>query len=517
MACKKSLRNEIGIDFNLQAKLWFNKKYNDKLKFNKDGQPSYGKYPDWRFIKNYELDGYKVVETPLNEKYKKIFYKNAEEKHYLFNNKVVTTLNKFLIWGKNGKFKEVIMTIVGDKKYLSLNRDLSTISPNNIPKNFSGMIFYKTYEGLFLKGWFYDNGKATNKIKWYTKKEIASRTTDGGDPCILCHPETTFNSTENGCQRTTNYYSNITDQVVAGPYVEEVDPINCADNSGGDGPPTDEEPVDDEPGDDWGDGGFGDDGSGAVLCDMYPNPFCECADGAYFNCSIDDGDNGEQYYQDACNYSSFSDGLFYEYTNCVISNAYFYVLNRGRKFNPRKLNNCFNKNESATLTICVEQPEAGNRDAKWSTSRSAGHTFVKIQQGNSIVYFGFYPVNNEMNATCQPQPSSLHYNENSDYNVSISKEITSVQLTSIINYSINYPQTFNLCVTNCTDFGIKIGNLAGMNLPITTGNYEITGFVFGSGRNPADLGEDIRAMTPVNGVTIDKTMSYKKSTTSTCQ
>lgn len=46
---------------------------------------------------------------------------------------------------------------------------------------------------------------------------------------------------------------------------------------------------------------------------------------------------------------------------------------------------------------------------------------------------------------------------------------------------------------NCSDFGIEVAEKSGLNLPNTTSIYEKPFFKF-EGRNPADLGEDIRNM-----------------------
>ena len=70
--------------------------------------------------------------------------------------------------------------------------------------------------------------------------------------------------------------------------------------------------------------------------------------------------------------------------------------------------------------------------------------------------------------------------------ISSPKNITSCQLTSIVNYSINFPPTYNTNNYACADFGINIGNLGGMNLPSTT----VSSLLF-NGRSPAILGQEV--------------------------
>jgi len=89
------------------------------------------------------------------------------------------------------------------------------------------------------------------------------------------------------------------------------------------------------------------------------------------------------------------------------------------------------------------------------------------------------------------------------YHVSISTEVAPDQLKRIINHIVDFPKTYFLNTYNCSDFGIDIGRRAGINLPKTIGKYNQLFFKF-EGRNPADLGEDIRAMNSNGTITIDK-------------
>lgn len=73
------------------------------------------------------------------------------------------------------------------------------------------------------------------------------------------------------------------------------------------------------------------------------------------------------------------------------------------------------------------------------------------------------------------------------YDVPINK------VTNLLSYIKNYDKTYDLNEYNCTDFGIGVFNAAGYSLPKTTGSWGV-----GSGRNPGDLGQDIRSLNNSN-------------------
>ncbi|WP_254921283.1 ATP-binding cassette domain-containing protein [Flavobacterium sp. ov086] len=75
-------------------------------------------------------------------------------------------------------------------------------------------------------------------------------------------------------------------------------------------------------------------------------------------------------------------------------------------------------------------------------------------------------------------------------NVSISKSISPTQLNSIVNYANNAPETYNVNSYACTDFGIAVGKLGGINLPSTKAST-----LMFSGTSPGNLGEDIKSGT----------------------
>lgn len=74
------------------------------------------------------------------------------------------------------------------------------------------------------------------------------------------------------------------------------------------------------------------------------------------------------------------------------------------------------------------------------------------------------------------------------YHVNIFKSITGDQLAAIVKYANNPPATYNVNSYACTDFGIAVGKLGGINLPST----KASAITF-NGTSPGNLGEDIKS------------------------
>lgn len=174
------------------------------------------------------------------------------------------------------------------------------------------------------------------------------------------------------------------------------------------------------------------------------------------------------------------------------------VINiEGEKIDPKEETKCFDKTKPAVLTVYVQQPNENTRDKMGENS--VGHTFIGIQQGTIQRIIGFYP--DSPNASLiSSQKSELHDNSNTLYHVSISIGIDANKLSSVINYINDYSKTYDLNNYNCSDFAIGAAEKAGLRLPKTTGSYNAVIVNF-KGRNPGDLGQDIRDMNTPGGAT----------------
>lgn len=179
--------------------------------------------------------------------------------------------------------------------------------------------------------------------------------------------------------------------------------------------------------------------------------------------------------------------------------------------------NAFHDNKPASsysVTIYVDQPKPGTRE-KWvwvdtgsGEKLSAGHTFVRMTKYNSdgtkVEYIaGFYPMNNSVSPVFGDITDTGGYrNDNlSDYDVSITyNNVHSIEFFEAIDYLSGLQHaTYNLNTQNCADIGIGVAAALERVLPDTQGTWS-----GGGGTNPADLGQDIRAMPNSSSYTINR-------------
>ncbi|GCC50952.1 hypothetical protein SanaruYs_11710 [Chryseotalea sanaruensis] len=162
---------------------------------------------------------------------------------------------------------------------------------------------------------------------------------------------------------------------------------------------------------------------------------------------------------------------------------------------------CFTSTQSATVTIYVDQPVEGSNDAYAITWGGAvvGHTFVSITQGSNRSVFGFYPSTDETSPTSPPEPSVMGDDSGEGFDASISITISGPILQQILQYVINYNATYDLDNYNCSDFGISVGNLAGLALPDSYGSWP-----GGGGSNPGALGQHIRSRSSSGNISVNK-------------
>ncbi len=157
----------------------------------------------------------------------------------------------------------------------------------------------------------------------------------------------------------------------------------------------------------------------------------------------------------------------------------------------------FEDNKSAfgyALIIHVKQPISGNRKA-FTGFDNVGHMFItliKYNDDNSYVSrsFGFYPDKNSTFSATPIHPSSpavfkddaLH-----NWDETIGKFISKKRFEKIIRLLNKYEhKTYHLNQSNCTDFGLNIANIIGINIFDTRGKWPL-----GKGNNPANAGQSI--------------------------
>jgi hypothetical protein len=184
-----------------------------------------------------------------------------------------------------------------------------------------------------------------------------------------------------------------------------------------------------------------------------------------------------------------------------------------KKVDPKEQLKCFNKALGATLTIYVQQPNENTEDIVGSNS--VGHAFIGIEQNGIVRQLGFYPTqssNSALVAVGTTYESEIRSNYDYLYHVSISKNISSTELNSIITYIENYPKNYNVNSYSCADFAITVGNKGGIPLKSTT----VSSFTY-SGRSPGKLGQEIRSMTSTNSITVNKSSAKSPVSKGVCK
>lgn len=174
---------------------------------------------------------------------------------------------------------------------------------------------------------------------------------------------------------------------------------------------------------------------------------------------------------------------------------------------------CFNTNQSATLTIYANEPNPGSGDTHNGTF--VGHTYISISQGNNVSTFGFYPEEDNIYPVFNESSEPMFGDDgdgNEPFSVSITTNVTGNQLQNIINFTKNYGNNeYHLDNNNCTDFAIGVGNFANLNLPDCYGSW--TG---GGGSNPGTLGAHIRNLNTGGNIIVNTTGGTAPATNKDC-
>ncbi|MCK7559477.1 hypothetical protein MKQ70_32705 [Chitinophaga sedimenti] len=135
---------------------------------------------------------------------------------------------------------------------------------------------------------------------------------------------------------------------------------------------------------------------------------------------------------------------------------------------------CFNQSQAAKFTIYADQPIPNTRMVikhnLLTNETDVGHAFVTIEQtinGNTIKRsFGYYP-STMVTAGNQQAIMAIRDDATHPYDVALSADITSAQLTDIIAAAKSATSMYHLTNYNCTNYAITLANLAGMDLQFT--------------------------------------------------
>ncbi len=141
----------------------------------------------------------------------------------------------------------------------------------------------------------------------------------------------------------------------------------------------------------------------------------------------------------------------------------------------------------------VKQPVSGKRTI--FVLGNTGHTFITLIKYNadstySSFSFGFYPKKrNPLSGTpIEPTAASVFKDDtNHQWDEVLGKFISKRRFDKIMLLVKQYDHLeYHLSNNNCTDFGLKAVELAGINIDGTTGKWPL-----GHGNNPAITGQSI--------------------------
>ncbi|WP_343306726.1 hypothetical protein AAHN97_06400 [Chitinophaga niabensis] len=158
---------------------------------------------------------------------------------------------------------------------------------------------------------------------------------------------------------------------------------------------------------------------------------------------------------------------------------------------------CFRRNLGAKITIYSDQPVPNTRNVITTTNGIAdvGHAFVSIEQTvNGVITrrtFGYYP-SEDAKMFNYSNPHAFADDSYKHYDVKIEKNVGAQVFADILDMCYNATANYDLYRYNCTDFAIDIGRAAGLNIPYTKNQLF-------PGRNPGDLGQDMRNIPGADG------------------
>jgi hypothetical protein len=164
----------------------------------------------------------------------------------------------------------------------------------------------------------------------------------------------------------------------------------------------------------------------------------------------------------------------------------------------------FNDGKTASsyaLLVEVKQPVPGKRKS-FTDINNVGHMFItliKYNRDNSCVYrsFGFYPRKSNLLSATPLHPSSpsvLKDDAGHDWDEIAGKFISAKRFERIIAALQSYDhQTYHLNRNNCTDFGLVMARIGGIDILNTVGRWPL-----GKGNNPANAGQSMLEQRLIN-------------------
>lgn len=149
---------------------------------------------------------------------------------------------------------------------------------------------------------------------------------------------------------------------------------------------------------------------------------------------------------------------------------------------------------SYALLVHVKQPVAGKRRS-FARINNVGHMFItliKYNEDSSVVCrsFGFYPHKSNLLSATPLHPSSpsiIRDDSSHEWDETAGKFISARRFKKILETLQSYDhKRYHLSHNNCTDFGLIMARLGGINIAATIGRWPL-----GKGSNPGSAGQSM--------------------------
>ncbi len=159
-SCKRNLTADKPAGPVLEARRWFNTRFDASLTAQNGQLTGGNQYPVWQYAKAYKYHGLQVVEVPLVFK-KRTVYTTSQNSG---NPAADASLTKLLI-ARNaaGRYREAVVDVVADSN-MAAGYNLSQISLNSLPPGFSGWLLGRNWAGQKVTGYRLTKGRVTNRL-----------------------------------------------------------------------------------------------------------------------------------------------------------------------------------------------------------------------------------------------------------------------------------------------------------------------------------------------------------------
>lgn len=227
--------NSVKKDPLIEAEVWFHKTFDRSLRVDNLGKLTGGnKYPWWKFARQYEYRGLHIIETPIFFTHRAVPVIIDRQKGSITPSRNAAISKLLIGQDKNGRMKESVMTIIPHKDFYDRHPNLETISINSTPHDFKGVLLFYEWNGRFISGYKFNQGKIVSRIK----PAPAARTAQDNcnDDWVYCE-QVQFEEGCYDCEGTINtnggddifdincQYDDLNDG--CGSPVYDTDPYNC--------------------------------------------------------------------------------------------------------------------------------------------------------------------------------------------------------------------------------------------------------------------------------------------------